>query len=492
MAEPTVFSGEWPVQIASDGESGAKRIHEELCKFSTIEVLPEDVLVEIFDFYKMTSTTLSWGWHKLAHVCRRWRCIIFASQCRLDLRLHCTYESPVKKILDSWPTFPIVVRYNSNAKTPTPDDEDSIVAALQHRHRVCEIDIILQGSLSEKVFNMMQESFPLLERLSLRSRDNAVLVLPSTSLGGSTPRLRSLHLDGISFPGLPRLLSSASDLVDLQLQRVPNTGCVSPEALVAGLSATTQLKTLRLHFASPTSHSSPRCTPPPSSGRVVLSTLTSFAFRGSCNYLEDLLSRISTPSLERARIGFFDQPNFDVLQLAQFLDRTEPQRLPDGAELLPHNDGISLALTRSGGPPHTGTSEWLRLYVCFGGSSGLKVSSMTQICQPLIPFLSSVRTFDIVTSLTPGNDVDATQWLGLFRVFSGVEKLHVTWGSVPNVARALQHVSAEIAVDVLPALRELDFDWFASRWREAVASFIDARNLAGLPAVEFHQPKASG
>jgi len=117
---------------------------------------------------------------------------------------------------------------------------------------------------------------------------------------------------------------------------------------------------------------------------------------------------------------------------------------------------------------------------------------MTQICQQISPFLSSVQTFDIITSLTPGNDVDAAQWLGLFRVFSGVEKLHVTWGSVPNVARALQHVSAEIAVDVLPALRELNFDWFASRWREAVTSFIDARNLAGLPAVEFHQPKVSG
>ncbi|KAH9081460.1 hypothetical protein EDB83DRAFT_2512323 [Lactarius deliciosus] len=413
MEESTILPGEWPVQIANGGELGAERAREELCNFSTIEVLPEDVLLEIFDFYKLASTTLSWGWHELAHVCRRWRCIVFGSQCRLGLRLLCTYGTPVKKSLDCWLTLPIVVRYNGTAP-PSADDEESVVTALQHRDRICEIDLILQGPLTEKVSKIMQEPFPLLERVALRSCDSAVLALP-------------------------QLLSSACDLVDLQFQRVPSAGYISPEALVAGLSAATKLKTFRLHFASPTSHSSPRSTLPPSFERAVLSTLTSFAFRGSCDYLEDFLSRVSAPSLERTRIGFFDQTNFDILQLAQFLSRSDPQRLPDGAQLLPHNDGICLALTQSGGPPHT--PEWLRL-------SANKCPR----------FLSSVETFDIATSLTPGNDVDAAQWLGLFRVFSGVVKLHVTWGSVPNVAHALQHVSAEIAVDVLPALRELNFD----------------------------------
>ncbi|KAH8992399.1 hypothetical protein EDB92DRAFT_565996 [Lactarius akahatsu] len=268
MEESTVFPREWPVQIASGGELGAGRAHEELCNFSTIEVLPEDVLLEIFDFYKLASTTLSWGWHELAHVCQRWRCIVFASQCRLGLRLLCTYGTPVKKTLDCWLTLPIVVRYNGTAPS-SPDDEESIVTALQHRDRICEIDLILQGPLSEKVYEIMQEPFPLLERVALRSCDSAVLVLPSTFLGGSTPHLRVLHLDSIAFPALPQLLSSACDLVDLQLQRVPSTGYILPEALVAGLSMATKLKTFHLHFASPTSHSSPRSTPPPSLGRAV-------------------------------------------------------------------------------------------------------------------------------------------------------------------------------------------------------------------------------
>ena len=70
-------------------------------------------------------------------------------------------------------------------------------------------------------------------------------------LGGYALRLRVLHLDGITFPALALLrhLLSASDLVDLQLHgRVPSTEYISPEALVTGLSAMAQLKTLRLPF----------------------------------------------------------------------------------------------------------------------------------------------------------------------------------------------------------------------------------------------------
>ena len=376
----------------------------------------------------------------------------------------------------------------------SPEAEDSIVTALQHRDRVCEIDLALVlGSLSEKVFKIMQESFPLLESLALRSCDST-LALPSTFLGGFTPRLRVLHLDFMSSRALPLLLSSACDLVDLQLERIPSTGFISPEVFAASLSSMTRLKTLRLAFASPTSHLGSRCTPPSSSGLVVLPTLTNFTFRGSCDYLEDFLSRIDTPSLARARIGFFHQPDFNVLQLAHFLGRTEPQRLPDGGKLLLHKDGISLALGRPGvlvlPADASHAPEWLRLFISFG-QSDFNMSLMTQICQQISPFLSSVRNLD-VTTVSPENEVNPVQWLDLFRVFSSVEKLHVTWGLVPNVARALQLVSAEIAVRVLPALRELKFDWAATRWRDAVASFIDARGLAGLPVIEFHQPKASG
>ncbi|KAI0245409.1 hypothetical protein BJV78DRAFT_402560 [Lactifluus subvellereus] len=59
----------------------------------TIRMLPEDVLLEIFRFYRVGAMTMTvsrgcpWEWHKLVHVCRRWQSIIFASSRFLDLKL---------------------------------------------------------------------------------------------------------------------------------------------------------------------------------------------------------------------------------------------------------------------------------------------------------------------------------------------------------------------------------------------------------------------
>ncbi|KAI9455925.1 hypothetical protein BJY52DRAFT_1278184, partial [Lactarius psammicola] len=319
------------------------------------------------------------------------------------------------------------------------------------------------------------ETFPLLECLALCSWQGADPVLPSTFLSGSAPRLRVLHLYGIAFPALPRLLSSASELVDLLLHRIPSTGYISPEALVSGLSATARLKTLCLHFDPATSHSIPRNTLPPSSERVIVSTLIQLTFDGPCNYLEDLLSRISAPSLKHAKIELFDQPSFDISQLSQFLGRVKSQRPSDGAQAILYLPGTFLYRTWSGALPGSppDTSEWLSLKLAF--QSRLELFQLNHICQQMSPFLSGVRILDIHTFVRPlGNDEDSAQWLDIFHVFNRVEQLRVTGRSSPNIAYALQLVSAA----VLPALRKLRLD-------SVVTSFIDARYSAGLPSLPY-------
>ena len=69
-------------------------------------------------------------------------------------------------------------------------------------------------------------------------------------------------------------------------------------------------------------------------------------------------------------------------------------------------------------------------------------------------------------------------------MFSSVEDILFLGDASPNFARALELVSAEMAADVLPALRELTIDPVSSESRKAVTSFIDARNLASLPAIK--------
>lgn len=56
-----------------------------------------------------------------------------------------------------------------------------------------------------------------LKLLSSDDNDDRVPVIPDSSLSGSAPRLRSLYFEGIPFPGLPKLLLSSVDLVELEL-----------------------------------------------------------------------------------------------------------------------------------------------------------------------------------------------------------------------------------------------------------------------------------
>ncbi|KAH9014633.1 hypothetical protein EDB84DRAFT_818340 [Lactarius hengduanensis] len=88
-----------------------------------IDMLPDDVLLEIFDLCQERYSFLDaiervWGWHFFVHVCRRWRQIIFESPHRLNLRIFCTQGTPVRKNL------------------VLPNDEDNVVAALEHPDRV--------------------------------------------------------------------------------------------------------------------------------------------------------------------------------------------------------------------------------------------------------------------------------------------------------------------------------------------------------------------
>jgi hypothetical protein len=118
----------------------------------------------------------------------------------------------------------------------------------------------------------MTEPFPELAFLGLSTmKKNMGLVLPDLFLGGSAPRLQNLYFNGVSFPAIPNLLSSASDLVDLRLWDIPHSGYISPEAMVTGLSALTRLEDLTIWFQSPRSR--PGQPSPPRSIRTVLPAL---------------------------------------------------------------------------------------------------------------------------------------------------------------------------------------------------------------------------
>ena len=180
----------------------------------------------------------------------------------------------------------------------------------------------------------MQVPFPELTELELWSSDVTPPAIPDSFLDGSAPRLQIFDLSGIPFPGLPKLLLSATQLVDLNLDDIPHSGYISPEAIVAPLSELSSLKSLSLQFRSRQSRpgwEGPSLPPPKRSS--ILPALNKFYFKGVTEYFEELVSRIDTPQLDELDITYFHQRDFVYPQLVQFINCTPTLRALDEAHI---------------------------------------------------------------------------------------------------------------------------------------------------------------
>jgi hypothetical protein len=439
---------------------------------TTINMLPNDVFLDIFQF-------LVSEWQRLVHVCQRWRRIIFASPRGLDLKILCTYGTPVKKNLGCWPPFPIIVDYFTwSGPGLPPIYEDDVIAALEHPDRVRSIKLSVTSSLLGTVASVMQEPFLGLKTLLLSSKDRNPPVLPDAFLSGSAPNLQQIHLEGISFPALPTLLLSASDLVDLQLKEIPQGGYISPEAMITILAALPRLDTLYVWFKSPTSRPRIQLRSSPSSTRDVFPSLISLNFRGCSEYLEHLLARIDTPRLASFETTYFNQLDFRVPQLSQFIRRTENLDLAHSrrAQLCIRISNLSIKLDFEA-EEHSRS----RLTLCISCKwPDWQVSLLAQILGQSPAMLSnvdglSIDEVDLQLDQSWKDDID---WLELFHPFTAVTMLRVSKPFAGRIALALDGVGGEIANELLPALVLLSLE---DQPESSVEQFVTARQLSGHP-----------
>ena len=292
------------------------------------DLLTDDNLLDIFDFYVISTSEEGTkagieAWQSLVQVCRQWRSLVFGSPRHLDLRLFCTPKTPVRDALDTWPALPLIV----NGETNLASGIDNVIAALGHSNRVCQLTLRdLKDRQLEQILAVTRVPFPELTDLSLSSA-NETLVIPDSFLGRSAPRLRSFDLSCIPCPGLPKLLLSANHLNSLLLLRIPRSGYISPEAMVALLSTLCSLETLSLEFLYPPSRPDWETRSPPPPERSILPVLTNIFFQGATEYLEDFVTMIDSPQLDFFEISFFDQINYDTQRLAQFINRTVPKHI---------------------------------------------------------------------------------------------------------------------------------------------------------------------
>ena len=457
----------------------------------SIDMLPDDILLDIFDLYvdkapgedehpfKDLSTKKEIeSWQSLVHVCRRWRCVVFGSPRRLKLRLVYTHKTTVRDTLDVWPALPLLIKGNVSYTSWA----DKFVAVLEHSELVEKIDLYGQDATLpfEKVFAAMQKSLPELTVLVLQLHfifGTVSPVLLDSFLGGSAPRLRRLELKGILFPGLPRLLLSATRLVNLKLCNIPHSGYISPKEMVAALSALTSLVQLKLQFESRRSRPG-RTRPPPPSTRSALPVLTSLSFSGVSEYLDDLVACIDAPRLDNLSITFFDQVVFNTPHLVQFISRIPTLKALKETHIF-FEDTAAWVSSQSG---------YGMLSVKIPSNRGLDnhVMSLEMICTSCLPLSMSEDLYiyeNIYWSRDWQDEFQDRLWLNLFRPFTAVKSLYVSEVIVPHVVPSLQELVGGGTTDVLPSLQNIFLEKLQrlERDQEVVGKFIAAHQLSGHP-----------
>ena len=452
-------------------------------------MIPDDVLLEIFDFYVYdvygSKKQRSEMWIRLAHVCQRWRSFIFQSPLRLNLRLFCTSSTPTRGTIDIWPPLPLIVwdEFDYFDYHPFIEGEDNIIAALEHNDRVCQIGLAVTklGYFTNSA--AILKPFPELTGLTLRNLDEPEPILPDSFLGGTAPRLRSLHLDKVPFPGLPKLLLSTTHLVNLRLTFIPRSGYIPPEVMATSLSALTSLEVLHLHFNYPPPRPvlESRRPPPPPLTRSFLPNLTKIEFGGAGEYLEIILARIDAPRLDKLNITFFNQIIFDTPQLFQFISRIPTLRAQEKGQILFTSWAVIVKF-----PSQISAREPLSVQIRCEVSEW-QLSSLEQVCTSSLPPVSTLEDLSISEhrDWPPHwqDDVENTLWLDLLRSFVAVKNLYISKEFVPRIAPALQELVEGRTTEVLPALENIFLEGFqpSGPLHKGIEKFVAARQLTTHP-----------
>jgi hypothetical protein len=459
----------------------------------TFGALPDDVFLEIFDFYLafMNFESYRFGrypedaWHTLVHVCKRWRSIVFVSPLRLKLQLLCTNKRPLQNTPDIWPELPIVI--SSPYGMSKPQDANNILAALRQHSRVRKIDLDdISNSFLTRIRAMeMSNPFSALTSLRLISKLLDAPALPDSFLGGSTPRLRTLTLNGIPFPALPNLLLSPHNLVKLHLWDIPLSGYISPEAIVTHLSALTRLETLILGFRSPRSRADRENRLLPRIPRVVLPAVTELYFKGDSQYLEDIVAQIDTPQLTLFNITFFNQIVFDAPLLRHFIIRMETLKATHGAEVTFFEHKVDVGFYLRNGNSFRKMSS----LAISCRPSDWQLSSVAQVCDSALSPLPTLERLEIYISRSWKDDVENAQWVELLHPFTSVKDLLLYDKSIQYVALALEQLTGERVTEALPVLLNifLQGPQPSDPVTKAIGKFVSARQLSGRPVAVHHR-----
>ncbi|KAH9961730.1 hypothetical protein BC827DRAFT_256218 [Russula dissimulans] len=474
-----------------------------------IHILDDDSLLDIFYLFRSKLTFMydvgdevvnvaDWRhdercWYQLAQVCRRWRHLIFDSASYLRFCLVCTYGRPVVDMLAHSPHLPIVLDYFDENHDITAEDEEGIVLALQQRHRVRRIRLLMPGSNLQKLVPAIDGEFPLLELLFVEllkeDREDTNLILPKAF---QLPHLRHLMMTNVGLSPALQILTTSISLVTLALHGIQSAH-ISPNDLLQHLSFLPQLKSLTINFLKDTPNTvieRELLDSPVMTHAATLPDLRWFLFGGTNAYLESLLSRMTTPILETLEITLLYQTTFSTPNLLQFMSTTKNLRLTE-AKLNFDGWGAGVEIYPDEGAE---TCSFFLDVACVYRAE--QVSSMVQIFDAFGPVFSAVERLAFAyaykrDSWSPGqNNVGRAQWRRLLRLFRNVKTLLVSNYFIVDLSYILEPDNEEFFLQSLPELKELSYQlgFHGDEWFN---KFVHARELAGRPVIVYYDRQTS-
>jgi hypothetical protein len=403
------------------------------------------------------------------------------------MNVRCINGTPLLDTLDHLPPLPLCVDYKYADATMTEQDELVIYHALRLHDRVRHIELHSPPSfILHKVLELMDEHFPILEHLyiSFAAKNSIPLSLPLPK-AFLAPNLRHLTLPGISPPRRLRLLTSTVSLVTLKFSNIQTSSYFCPRILVARLSSLPQLEELSIEFSAPI--------PRPSTERELLGeqgaprklpSLKNLRFKGIGAYLESLVTQIMVPLLKQLDITLFNQISFALPHLYHLINTTEAFKGPSTMVGFHRNQ---VYVETGHGSEVFEDGPFCFLVIC--EQLDWQIDCAAQICHALIPALSGVERFSLVsydmeipTELQDGA-IDGTTWHELLRPFTRVKELYIGHVLLEELSRALQ--VDEVGSDpwFLPNLQSINTK------HNVLTSFIDSRQVVGCPVqfVEWDQ-----
>lgn len=385
-------------------------------------------------------------------------------------------------MLANSPPLPLIIDHilKDRHHDITAEDEEGILLALRHRHRVHRIRLEMPVQSLQRLVTAMDEEFPMLEFLyiSTPTEQDARLVLSQTF---QAPHLRHLVLDNVICPITSPLLTPTAGLVTLSLMEIRSSANLHPHDLLQRLTLMPQLETLGIDFHSPIpSRDIERQLRRMPVVHVTLPNLRWFGFRGVSAYLEALLPRITAPLLEKLQILFFNQLTFPVPHLLEFIRSSENLTF-SSARLTFHEGGISTWVY-----PYEGAKMYA-LYVDVACQQlDWQVASVAQILNTLRSVFSSVEHLTLehdMYAISPERHNEAVHalWRKLLESFSDVKTLFVDAGLVGDLSHSLQLNDGEsLPEELLPELKQVSYSAIDDA-DDMFTPFINARQKAGRP-----------